>query len=367
MLMNTSNYERPINQHETFIGRRVLVNKIYARIGAGRPQSVSIVGDYKIGKSSLLWYLSHDNTKKAMLNEPDKYIFVSISCQALEPLTLKSLTSRIYQLSKKYITDSTEKETESVSYNYLKKMVESLHTQNKKIIFFFDDFNHVTQNPAFPLEFFSFLRSLANNYNLAYVTTSYEDLQKLVISKDIGESPFFNIFTNMSLRGFEPEEINALLNLYNNNGNANCSDYKEKIIDLAGTAPYALKMACTLLQQMKNDGGLTDQESFNRLETVLFENLKEYHQNLWQGLEESYHDILYLLASGKQVQGAREYLLRDLSKKSYILTTNGKSKIASRVLQNFVLQIKGTGDDKTGLSDRIRHLWNRLFGGKTKI
>jgi len=53
-----------------------------------------------------------------------------------------------------------------------------------------DDFHLITGSPKFPLEFFSFLRSLANNYNLAYITTSFLELQKLCVVKDIEESPF---------------------------------------------------------------------------------------------------------------------------------------------------------------------------------
>ncbi|HOT02427.1 MAG TPA: ATP-binding protein, partial [Acidobacteriota bacterium] len=41
-----------------FFGRRREVTRIFSRIGAARPQSVSVVGERRIGKSSLLNHIA---------------------------------------------------------------------------------------------------------------------------------------------------------------------------------------------------------------------------------------------------------------------------------------------------------------------
>ena len=350
-----------VDGYQDFIGRRPLVNKIYARIGAGRPQSVSIVGDHKIGKSSLLWYLAHENTKKEMLNNPDSYIFLFIPCRTEKPLTLESFTSTVYKLAKKFSAYTEDNDTDNLKYNYFKKMVENLHKEGKKIILFLDDFNLVTLNPAFPLEFFSFLRSLANNYNLAYVTTSYDDLQKLCVSKDIEESPFFNIFTNMSLRGFEAEEIDVFLERYNRKSDGLQVSDKDQLIALVGNAPYPLRIACAYLYQIKQQNGKLQEDFYTKLESVLTEKLHNYHQHLWQQMEKSHQEILMQLANGKQISGAKEYILRDLNRKSYILTKDAKSKISSILLRKFVLQMKRAALHKQGLIDRIGYFFKRIL------
>jgi len=51
------------------------------------------------------------------------------------------------------------------------------------------------------------MRSMANTYNVAYVTTSSETLQKLCVLKDVEESPFFNIFTNIALKPLSAAEV----------------------------------------------------------------------------------------------------------------------------------------------------------------
>jgi serine/threonine-protein kinase len=333
---NLYNYKEPVSDPKQFIGRKAMVSKIYARIGAGRPQSVSIVGDLKIGKTSLLSYLACEDVKREMLSSPDDYIFLFIPCKKDNSLTLGSLTALIYRMSKKYAENSGN-DSMQIEYNYFKKLVENLHRQDKKIILFFDDFNLITLNPAFPLEFFSFLRSLANNYNLAYITTSYEDLQKLCVSKDIEESPFFNIFTNMSLRGFESSEIDSLIQL-SEQGEYSLENEKDYLIGLTGSSPYPLQMACNLLNSLKNQNGHVDEGIKFQFESDLEENLLSYHTHLWNHMGETHKSILSCLAFGRNIPAVQQYLLRDLSKKSYIISNNGKTEFASLLLKKFVYQ-----------------------------
>ncbi len=353
------NFKSPIKDPKFFLGRRSLVSKIYARIGAGRPQSVSIVGDLKIGKSSLLSYLAHETIKREILTKPDDYIFLFIPCRTDNQLTLGTFTGTIYRMTRKY-TEKSSEESIQLEYNYFKRLVENLHKQNKKIILFLDDFNLITLNPAFPLEFFSFLRSLANNYNLAYITTSYEDLQKLCISKDIEESPFFNIFTNMSLRGFESAEIDPLFQMSAQDGGNGIEEDKDYLTEFVGTSPYPLQMACHYLQKMKNEQGTLNQEQKKQLESILSENLQEYHQKLWEHMDDTHHSILARRASGQQIPAAQQYLVRDLSKKSYIMNSNGHSQISSTLLKNFILRITDTPDHKSATKKGFSGFLSRL-------
>ncbi|HSE99153.1 MAG TPA: ATP-binding protein, partial [Blastocatellia bacterium] len=48
-----------IKDPRQFFGRSREVSKIFSRIGASRPQSISVVGERRIGKSSLLYYINH--------------------------------------------------------------------------------------------------------------------------------------------------------------------------------------------------------------------------------------------------------------------------------------------------------------------
>ncbi len=366
--MVTKNKTR-IKEQPLFLGRQALVSKIYARIGACRPQSVSIVGDIKIGKTSLLKYLADEDTKKKMLKKPGDYLYIFIPCRRDEPLTLESFTSSIYKIALKYAGSVAEEEHQTFKYNYFKRLVETLHKQDKKIILFLDDFNLITLNPAFPLEFFSYLRSLANNYNLAYVTTSYEDLQKLCVSKDIEESPFFNIFTNMSLRGFEAAEIDTFIEHSGNNGDGGLINEMNYITGLVGSSPYTLNIACQHLSEFKSIHGELNDGLKTQFEDLLKKKLQDYFQHLWEYMDKTHHYILAMIVSGKKIPGAHDYILRDLAKKNYVSSDNGKTKITFSLLEQFVRQTTGITQSERNfygkLSAWFRQL-KKLFLGKKK-
>jgi AAA+ ATPase superfamily predicted ATPase len=170
--------EKPVENPQDFYGQKHALRRIFSRIGAERPQSVAVIGGIKTGKTSLLNCIAHETTRREYLDRSDAYRFCRVDSGAQA----------------------------------------------------FRD--------AFPLEFFSFLRSLANNYNLAYVTSSFLELQKLCVIKDIEESPFFNIFTNLSLGPLSLQEGMELLSALTGREDGEL----ERIVSWAGSFPYVLKL-----------------------------------------------------------------------------------------------------------------------------
>ena len=178
-MQNPYNYNSPVRNTGDFFGRGAIIAKIYSRIGAERPQSVSLVGDPKIGKSSLLWYLAQPENKTQFLNDHANYVYFYVPVVDNGDLNFDNFSKIFWEIILADIDKYLQLDDKTPSYDLFKKIVERLSQNQKKVIIFFDDFNLTTQNESFPLEFFSFLRSLANNYNLAFVTTSHLDLQKL--------------------------------------------------------------------------------------------------------------------------------------------------------------------------------------------
>jgi len=326
-----TDYQKPVSDIKNFIGRKSLAAKIYSRIGAGRPQSVSIVGDLKIGKTSLLNYLAAPQTMKECLDKPASYIFITISISANKITTLdqfvKILTGEVSQKSNIPIDESIS------HYDWFKKVVETLTQEHKKLIIFLDDFNIITQNENFPLEFFSFLRSMANNYNVAYVTTSYHDLQKLCVSKDVEESPFFNIFTNMTLRAITEENVQKLIEIYCPGISKEKSDI---LIKYAGRFPYQLKVACNTLRKMgTNDADNNFEESFSN---NFYNEIKGYFELLVSRFDVEYQKILQHFIATGSIPDKYSFLFNDLERKDYAYQNGKKAGLYSPSFERYIAE-----------------------------
>src|SRR2546423_13166768 len=79
-----------------FFGRTREVSKIFSRIGASRPQSISVVGERRIGKSSLLHYVNNPEVRARHLDKSDAYAFAFIDLQQKRRLTLTEFFKELF-------------------------------------------------------------------------------------------------------------------------------------------------------------------------------------------------------------------------------------------------------------------------------
>lgn len=311
--------EAPVAKPEDFFGRRNIVRRIYSRIASERPQSVAVIGGRKAGKTSLLAYLADPAVMRENLSSPGRYRFVSVP-GVDDPLLdaacfLRGLSGLL----------GGKREPGETEYNRLQRRVEDLHRGGINLVCFFDDFHHVTRNTNFPLEFFSFLRSLANNFNLAYVTTSHLELQKLCVAKDIEESPFFNIFTNIALGPLADDEARDLLVSLTGWSAADAG----RLAVWAGPLPYVMK----LVARACPDGPPAD----GRRETLLLSVLEGYFTAVLSILPREAFKPLKDLVKGKAADPRDSHFLKPLVRHHFLLDetedmTRGDSRSDRREL-----------------------------------
>lgn len=184
-----------------FYGRRRELQRIMSRIGARTPQSISLVGERRMGESSLLWHLSQPEIYNTCFDEPERYVFVFLDFQGQQHLDQQGFC-RVFG---KHLSDAAGQRLELPELSDLSDlegMARALDHADLQLVCFFDEFETVTRNAAFGAEFFGPLRSLAKVYNLAYITASRTHLQSLCHSQEISESPFFNIFAETHVGRF---------------------------------------------------------------------------------------------------------------------------------------------------------------------
>src|SRR6185503_10163502 len=195
-----------IKHREDFFGRGQEIKRIAARLNASPPGSISIVGDRRIGKSSLLNYVYNRQNRGALLEEPDRTVMVFLDLQSEKNMSMETFVRVLLGIANIELRGRLDVSDCSLNLDGVKDLVQRLHNAGFRLAILLDEFEAVTTNPNFNLEFFSFLRYLANHYNVSYLTSSARDLQNLCHTKEISDSPFFNIFSMMKLSVFQPQE-----------------------------------------------------------------------------------------------------------------------------------------------------------------
>ncbi len=326
-----------IQDPDQFFGRRREVSRILSRMGTDRPQSVSVVGDRRIGKSSLLHYLSWPQVQLQHLRDPSALVVVSLDFQQLRIVSLEAFFSLLFtqiQAVKEDLGDPGRP-----GYGAFQTILETLGKEGKKLILLFDEFDAITSNSAFDGEFFSYLRSVANNYAVAYVTSSKTELQRLCHSSEIADSPFFNIFTNLYLKPFERDEAVELITLPSEKHGIPLDAFVEDIMDLAGLRPFYLQIACSVYFDWMEENPfkpLNNQE----IETRFLEEAGSHFEYFWEHAGSLSREVLTGITEGVQPGPEEVHICRRLVREGYLVEEGKELRIFSRVFADYIRSVE---------------------------
>ncbi len=244
-------FGNPIKTPERFIGRKAEIRRITSRLLSSAHESTSIVGERRIGKTSLLYYLSNPEVATELGLTEDKYCIAYIDFQGLLEITPTKFWNRVLrQIQKKIKIESSLKQIEqlrsqdSIDLFDLEDLFETISDAGLHVVLMLDEFEYVTQNTNFQVDFFSGLRALAIHSNLSLITSTRKQLVDLAHSEEIKGSPFFNIFAVVVLRSFAPEEIEEFIARYTKLGEQNLSKKEIDFIErYGGGSPIFLQIA----------------------------------------------------------------------------------------------------------------------------
>lgn len=255
----------PIRDADYFYGRSVEVTTALSMLR--HLQSISLVGPRRVGKTSMLHYISHPSVLEAHRINPDRYIFVFIDCQGLGDLG----RADFYQLMLKETRESIAgadlevglaglPERGSITYMEFQDTLETITQSGLKLTFLFDEFEGMSHNENLDAGFFGGLRGIASNLDVAYVTASRRSLFDLTYAEGVLSSPFFNLFTTINVGLFEASDAHTLIEEPSRAaGVAFSEETVDSILTLADHHPLYLQIACFHafdLQPQKGDLGL---------------------------------------------------------------------------------------------------------------
>ena len=268
-------------------------------------QCCAIVGERRMGKSSLLRHISTPEIHDAHGLPESEYLFAYVDFQGKEELSQDDFWKLLLQRLGRRIEDAALKDSfaevrrqDSIRLLDIEYLLDEISFTGINIVCLFDEFEYTAKSKQLDANFFSGLRSLANSFPIAYVTATQRSLLELDYLSDALDSPFFNIFREMPLGPLSQDEALQLIHqplaetsiLFDEDDDA-------FIFETGGLHPFFLQIACYhLFDEYREAGGADKTE---RYESASQNFMAESHQHFsyyWDKSDTNEQGILTHLA-----------------------------------------------------------------------
>jgi hypothetical protein len=331
--------------NELFIGRENEIDLILTAVNE-KGQNVSLIGETKIGKSSILRKIQFEVQRP----EFEKIVYVYLDLERFDyDLQTESLLTRI--LNKVYAAN--EELTEKFKHYARGKMNEFSEvvdycTRRKIIILLaLDNFDAVTVLKNLSVDFFSFLRANASERGLSIITASRNKLETLCHKGELAGSKFWAVFNPViSLSLYE--KIEHAMELIEHEIRA--EKLRAMIVKYAGAHPCYLKVAGNTI--IRNN--LTEISTEESIVEAIYEDMIPYFEKTIKLLKADeknvendihykveYLSTLYSIIDDQlNVTTAKRREINNLKQMGYIYDTNGKLEIYSPLFLKYLEEHK---------------------------
>ena len=225
-----------IKNPEDFFGRRSEIRSIFSKLS--NFESCDVFGERKIGKSSLLYhiYLTH----KGKLDEEFNVVYIDLQNPKYHTVDgfLKNSLEKLGS-NAEIIQSSQNLNEKLIAYS---DAIEKLRETCKPVLLIDECDKIANKTEEFNNDFIDTLRNLGTSHNIAYVTASLYSLKTLCTVGNF-TSPFYNIFSEIPLAKFTPEETFEFISVRRDGVEFDDKDIKF-IKKIAKNHPLHLQISC---------------------------------------------------------------------------------------------------------------------------
>lgn len=273
-----------IRDLDRFFGRTSSLGHFYAAI-ANR-QSVSIMGQRHIGKTSFLLCASQSNMRERSDFDLSHHIFVYLD---LRTFLHKTCDDFFEMISNKLIARCADLvdirlAQGGTSEDKFSLLLEQIVDKQYFPVLLLDAFENITLNKHFNPEFFALLRAEATIGKICYVTSTISPLAE-VCHRGLADLPFFNIFYNLQLGPLDLQEAQDLITIPAERAGLgfNAADI-DFILHLAGRHPFFIQCLCHRVFEEKV---LHNNVNEGRIRKQAYEDLLPHFNHSWEDLSEA--------------------------------------------------------------------------------
>jgi tRNA A-37 threonylcarbamoyl transferase component Bud32 len=275
-----------------FFGRQRELERLYSAIATR--QCVSIVGERKLGKSSLLTRLSHAPTLHSFGLEPAQYLFVYFDLESMasarrDDFWMELLDTIASQLPPGDMAQTLRKQIDSGDVRFMtaRRALRRLRDTGLEVVLMLDEFESLARNAQFDPDFYGELRSLAGELGLVILTASKRSLYDLTYENSSTlSSPFFNIFSEMPIGLMTLDEAREVLReLSGRAGAAFCAEEVDWALDLSGPHPFFTQVIGAHLFEAPGSGQLRSAEVYETIRKRFTAEAEDHYRYIWASLD----------------------------------------------------------------------------------
>jgi DNA-binding winged helix-turn-helix (wHTH) protein len=336
MIENPFFHRGPIHDPAHFHGRGRECKQALEMLS--KRQSVSLIGPRKIGKTSLLLYLSRREVLEQHELNPDHNLLVYFNCEGLGELKLADLYALMLEEIAGPVTQLGRHlaiPERPISYLDFRGALRGLSDSDEKlgVVLLLDEFDSLSKKDNLREELFPGLRALAQEHIIAYLTVS----QRPLAHSSEEYSPFFNIFIPLKLGLFEETESQGLIEHYLAKAETTFSpEALGYILELGGGHPFFLQVVghWALELQSAKEAPL-ESADFRILRRTVRSQVESHFEYYWKHLAppERYVLTALPLTHGEEIHHEELTSLADLC---LIVGENRQYRYFSPLFRDFV-------------------------------
>ena len=258
--MNNPFFNRgPIREAQFYFARPRETREV-VRLLAGA-QNCSLVGPIRSGKTSLLWRVRDDLEQGTVVYLSFEGLLNLSPEQFFHRLALET----VRQARKAAIVWPGLEGREELGFLELQDFLEQAEGLGEPMIFCLDEVELAAANPAFDVNLFSALRSIAARPGVCFVTATERGLHELeaAAGRKIG-SPFSDLFSVVKLRSLDRETAWREVDRLASEAGYDLSSEQDLILELGGGWPYYLQVVAYEVCELKERRGQATSEGHGR-------------------------------------------------------------------------------------------------------
>ncbi len=355
-----------------FFGRVRQIEALYSAVVTH--QCRSLVGERKMGKSSLLTFIGQPATMRQYGLDPQKQLMMYFDLEGMASAgvqdfwveVLEALSTRLPPSASDLAAAIQQVVESEVRFMAVRRALRRVRDAGFEPVLCLDEFESLARNPRFETDFYGELRSLASELGLVYLTASKRSLYELTYEhSDTLSSPFFNIFSELPLGLMNEDETRALLTGLSSRegsglGKGFCEEEIVFALYMAGAHPFFLQIAGFHLYETPGCSSPRAPESYQQIRKRFLAEAEDHYRYLWSQLTTTQQMGLAHLSQ------ASEPVIRLLKVKSLVQDKDDRPVPFSETFSEFLAQQRTdqtTGSLATPAATTSNDLTGRTLGG----